>query len=63
MVQGGYLKKNHFLVNSYRTYEQGLVIIDDHGMWYIILVYFFPTKMMEIIKIHFEHKLEKYGPW
>ena len=55
MVQGGYLKKNHFLVNSYRTYEQGLVIIDDHGMWYIILVYFFPTKMMEIIKIHFEH--------
>ena len=56
MVQGGYLKKTKtFLVNSYRTNEQGLVIIDDHGMWYIILVYFFPTKMMEIIKIHFEH--------
>ena len=29
--------------------EQGLVIIDDHGMLYIILVYFSPTKIMEII--------------
>ena len=36
MVQGGYFFSFFFLtfffVNSYRTYEQGLVIIDNHGM-------------------------------
>ena len=35
----------------------------DYGMWPIILVYFFPTKTMEMMKIHFKHYVRKYGPW
>jgi len=46
---------SHFLVNFYRTYEQGPVIIDNHGMGHIILVYLFVAKTLEIIKIHFKH--------
>ena len=51
MSQGGI--SSHFVVNFYRTYE--LVIIDSHDMWHIMLLEFFPTKTMDIIKIHFEH--------
>ena len=49
MVQGGVIFHIFWSI-FYLTYEQGLLIIDNHGMWHIILVYFFPTKMMEIIK-------------
>ena len=35
----------------------------NHGMWYINLVCFFPTKTMVIIIIHFGHYVGKYGQW
>ena len=49
----GYPDKTGSNIGPY--YERGLVIIDNHGMWHIILVYFHPTKTMGITKIHFEH--------
>ena len=46
---------SQLLVNFYHTYERGLVIIDKHGMWDIILVYFVPTKTIEMIEIILEY--------
>ena len=34
----------------------------NHGMWPIILVYFFPTKTMEMIKNHFNIRWENTAP-
>ena len=35
----------------------------NHGMWYINLVCFYPTKTIGIIKNHFGHCVGEYGPW
>ena len=64
MVQGGNISK--YLTNLLGNYERGRHVVRtisyNYGLWYINLVCISQIQTMGIIKIHFGHCVENYGP-